>query len=83
MGPPGADTGSQSSVIGCTRDAPFAGVTRTGAGGPAGGGVGLGLRPPLAYIDPLEIKRKEAVNSKQPLVPNIVIGRQSPAATEI
>jgi hypothetical protein len=45
--------------------------------------VGLGLRPPLAYIDPLEIKTKEAVNSEQAFVPNIAAGIQSTAATEV
>jgi hypothetical protein len=43
-----------------------------------GGGVGLGRRPPLAYVDPLQIKSNPVVSTKQVFVPDIVVLYTSP-----
>ena len=58
-------------MIGCTREAPFAGLTRTGAGGPEGGGVGVGVRRPLADVALIQNRNSVAVNTEKAFVVNI------------
>ena len=77
MGPSGSETAFQSSVIGWTSDAPFAGDAKTGAGGALddGDGVGVGLGCPFlasAYSVPPDSKIKNPTTNAEHLLQAII-----------
>jgi hypothetical protein len=58
-------------MIGWTKDAPLAGLTKAGAGGRAG--VGLGLCPPLAKVEALAASTNAVINNEEAFLSNIAV----------